>query len=180
MKKLCITLLACLSLTACAQKKDMKVLVSYFSATGTTAAAAEKLASAMGADLYEIKPAVPYTDADLNWRDKKSRSTLEMQDPTSRPALADKKPNVKAYDIVFVGFPIWWYTAPTIINTYLESADLKGKTVIPFATSGGSSIDNTCKTLKTAYPELNWKPGKLLNVCPADTLAAWKKQLGIK
>ena len=179
MKKLCITLLACLSLTACAQKKEMKVLVSYFSATGTTEAVAQKLATAMGADVYEIKPAVPYTEADLDWRDKKSRSTLEMQDPASRPELADKKPNVKAYDVIFVGFPIWWYTAPTIINSYLESADFKGKTVIPFATSGGSGIDNTCKTLKATYPDFNWKPGKLLNRCPADTLTAWKKELGI-
>ena len=179
MKRTVITLLACLTLTACAQKKEMKILVSYFSATGTTEAAAKKLADAMGADTYEIKPAVPYTAADLDWRDKNSRSTIEMQDPASRPALADKKPDVKPYDVIFVGFPIWWYTAPTIINTYLEAADFKGKTVVPFATSGGSGIDNTYKTLRTAYPDIDWKPGKLLNTCNADTLAAWKKQLGI-
>ena len=110
-----------------------KKLVAYFSASGITAKVAEDLANAIGADIFEIRPEVPYTKADLNWMDKKSRSTIEMSDPTSRPAIAAKRDNMGEYDTIFVGFPIWWYIAPTIINTFLESYNLKGKTVIPFA-----------------------------------------------
>lgn len=108
-----------------------KRLVAYFSASGVTAKVAENLADAIGADIFEIQPEVPYTKADLNWMDKKSRSTIEMSDPTSRPAIAAKRDNMDEYDTIFVGFPIWWYIAPTIINTFLESYDLKGKTIIP-------------------------------------------------
>ena len=178
MKKISLILVAALlALTSCTHK-DMNILVTYFSATGTTAAAAQSLAEALDADLMAITPAVAYTDADLDWRDSLSRSTLEMRDRTSRPALADAHPDVSRYNVVFIGFPIWWYTAPTIINTFIESADLKGKTVIAFATSGSSSIDGACADLKAAYPDLLWRDGKLLNGVTADDLAAWKAELG--
>lgn len=140
-----------------------KILVAYFSASGVTAAAAKKLAQAAGADLFEIKPEVPYTDADLNWMDKKSRSSLEMNDPTSRPAIAEKVADMEQYEAVFVGFPIWWYVAPTIINTFLESYDFSGKTIIPFATSGGSGMGKTNDKLKPSCPGATLAKGKLLN-----------------
>ena len=117
-----------------------KKLVAFFSASGVTANAAKILAEAAGADIYEIKPEVPYTKADLDWMDKSSRSTIEMQDKSSRPAIADKNADISAHDTIFVGFPIWWYIAPTIINTFLESYDFSGKTIILFATSGGSGF----------------------------------------
>ena len=125
-----------------------KSLVAYFSATGTTMEAASKLAKAAHADLHEIVPAVPYTPADLNWRDKKSRSTLEMEDKSSRPAIANMVENMDQYDTVFVGYPIWWYIAPTIINTFLEQYDLTGKTIVPFFTSGGSGAGETMRYLR--------------------------------
>ena len=125
----------------------IRKLVAYFSASGVTAKVAEDLSEAIGADLYEIEPEVPYTKADLNWMDKKSRSTIEMNDPTSRPAISGKRDNMDEYDVVFVGFPIWWYVAPTIINTFLESYDLTGKIIIPFATSGGSDMGKTNERL---------------------------------
>ena len=118
-------------------------LVAYFSATGTTARVAEKLSDAIGADLFEIAPEVPYTKEDLDWMNKESRSSIEMRDEKSRPEIAVKRDNMAEYDVIFVGFPIWWYVAPTIINTFLESYDLTGKTVIPFATSGGSGMGKT-------------------------------------
>ena len=126
----------------------MKKLVAYFSATGTTQGLAENLASAIGADLFEIVPKEKYTDEDLDWTNKNSRSTVEMKNPNSRPEIAKKLTNMQDYDVVFVGFPIWWYVAPTIINTFLEQYDLKGKTIVPFATSGGSGMGNTNKMLK--------------------------------
>lgn len=113
-------------------------LVAYFSASGTTAKLAKTLASAANAELYEIKPEIPYTDADLNWNNSKSRSSIEMNDKTFRPAISGKVENMNQYDTIYVGFPIWWYVAPTIINTFLEQYDLSGKTIIPFATSGGN------------------------------------------
>ena len=116
----------------------MKKLVAYFSASGVTKEAAKRVAEAAGADLFEIKPAQPYTHADLDWTDKKSRSTIEMNDKTARPAIAENLPNMADYDVVFIGFPIWWYVAPRIIETFLESYDFAGKTVVPFATSGGN------------------------------------------
>ena len=125
-----------------------KKLVAYFSASGVTASLAKSLAEAAGAGLYEIRPEAPYTKADLDWTDKKSRSTIEMNDQTFRPAIADKDANIASYDIVFVGFPIWWYIAPTIINTFLESHDFSGKTIVPFATSGGSGMGKTVEKLR--------------------------------
>lgn len=122
-------------------------LVAFFSATGVTAKVAESLSESIGADLFEIAPAVPYTSADLNWMDKSSRSTIEMKNVASRPAILEQRDNMNDYDIVFVGFPIWWYVAPTIINTFLESYDLTGKTIIPFATSGGSNMGKTNEML---------------------------------
>lgn len=171
MKKISIMLAALLvmSLSACSkaskteEKKDMKVLVAYFSASGVTKGVAQQLAEVAGANLHEIKPEQPYTDADLDWRDKESRSSVEMKDKNSRPAITDKLENMADYDVVFVGFPIWWYTCPTIINTFMEAYDFKGKTVVPFATSGGSTIEKSCEDLKATYPDLTWKDGKLLN-----------------
>ena len=140
-----------------------KKLVAYFSASGTTKKVAGRLAKATGADLFEIKPKVPYNSADLNWMDKKSRSSVEMNDASSRPAIATKVENMDQYETILVGFPIWWYVEPRIIDTFLESYDFSGKTVIPFATSGGSGIANVEKNLQKEYPNINWKAGKLLN-----------------
>ena len=145
-----------------------RTLVAYFSATGTTKQAAQDLAAAIGADLFEIVPTEPYTDADLDWRDKKSRSTEEMADKSSRPAVASKVENMAQYDTVYVGFPVWWYTAPTIINTFLEQYDLSGKVLIPFATSGGSGISKTHEELKAASaPNATWKQGFMMNGRPS-------------
>ena len=129
-----------------------KVLVAYFSASGVTAGVAEKLSNAIGADLYEIAPEVPYTRADLNWMDKKSRSTVEMEDRSSRPAIGTKVENMDQYDTVFVGFPIWWYREPSIIDTFMEAYDFTGKTVVPFATSGGSGLGDSYKNLQALAP----------------------------
>ena len=140
-----------------------KKLVAYFSASGTTAAVARTLAEAAKADLYEIKPQTPYTHADLNWQDKKSRSSVEMSDKSFRPPLADQAAHVEDYDTVFLGFPIWWYTAPTIVNTFLESYDFTGKTIILFATSGGSGFGKTAADLKNSARGAVIRDGKLLN-----------------
>ena len=141
-----------------------KKLVTYFSATDTTAHVAETLADAIGADLYEIKPEVPYTKADLDWMDKKSRSTIEMNDKAFRPAIVKKDVDIEAYDVVFVGFPIWWYVAPTIINTFLESYDFAGKKIVLFATSGGSGFGKTVEELKCSVADsAEIIEGKLLN-----------------
>ena len=167
------------------QKQDMnsmqsnhKVLVAYFSATGVTAHAAQKVADATGGEVYAITPAKPYTDADLDWRDKQSRSSVEMNDPKARPALGGKRLDVSDYDIVFIGYPIWWDQAPRLINTFIESHDLKGKTVIPFATSGGSTIAGSAATLKRSYPALEWKEGCLLNRVDEKTVRTWIDRLG--
>ena len=141
-----------------------KILVVYFSASGVTRRAAKSLAEAAGADIYEIAPPIPYTKADLDWRDKGSRSSIEMNDKSSRPAIVDTDANVGAYDTVFVGFPIWWYIAPTIVNTFLEKYDFSGKTIVPFATSGGSGFGETVKYLKVSVsPSAKMLEGKLLN-----------------
>ena len=140
-----------------------KTLIAYFSACGVTARAAREMADAIGADLYEICPAAPYTDADLNWMDKKSRSTLEMNDPACRPAIASQVERMEQYDTVFVGFPVWWYVEPRIVDTFLESYDFTGKTMIPFATSGGSGISKAEKSLREHCPGGNWKKGRLVN-----------------
>ena len=125
-----------------------KALVAYFSASGVTKAVAERLAKGIGADLFEIEPAVPYTRADLNWQDKNSRSTIEMNDRSSRPAIASTVADMSQYDVVFVGFPVWWYREPSIIDTFMEQYDFSGKTVIPFATSGGSQLGGSAKNMQ--------------------------------
>ncbi|HJA64172.1 MAG TPA: NAD(P)H-dependent oxidoreductase [Candidatus Intestinimonas stercoravium] len=150
-----------------------KTLVAYFSASGTTARAAREIADAVGADLYEIRPAEPYSSADLNWMDKKSRSTVEMNDPACRPAIAEPVRDMDQYDTVFVGFPIWWYVEPRIVDTFLERYDLSGKTVIPFATSGGSGIGKAEKSLQDHCPKAAWKKGGLVN----SGAAAWAKSV---
>jgi flavodoxin len=154
---------------------DGKILVAYFSATGTTKKAAEQLAGIIGGDLYEIVPEQPYSDADLDWHNDQSRSSIEMKDLTSRPAIKGTVENLADYTTVYIGFPVWWYTAPTIINTFIEKNDLKGKTVSLFATSGGSTIEKADSDMKAAYPELNWKPGKLLNSIDEKEIREWTK-----
>ena len=157
-----------------------KKLVAYFSASGVTAKVAETLAEAIGADIFEIEPKVPYTEADLNWMDKKARSTIEMNDPASRPEIAVKRDNMKDYDTIFVGFPIWWYVAPTIINTFLESYDLTGKTIIPFATSGGSGIGKTNERLAPSCKGAKLMDGKVFKSSVGhQELAAWVEGLGL-
>lgn len=155
----------------------MKKLVAYFSASGVTKNAAERLAKAADADLFEIKPAVPYTRADLDWTNKKSRSSVEMNDPDSRPEIAERLSNMEDYDTVFIGFPIWWYVAPTIINAFVESYDFSGKTIIPFATSGGSGMGKTVEVLKPLCPSANWEKGKMLNRVSDRELENWVKGL---
>ena len=141
----------------------MNPLVAYFSATGTTAKAANALAKAVGGELYEIRPAVPYTSADLNWMDKGSRSSVEMQDPSSRPALADADAPVAGHDVIFLGFPVWWYVAPTILNTFLEAYDFTGKTIVLFATSGGSGLGESAAGLRPSAPGARIVDGRVLN-----------------
>ena len=155
-----------------------KKLVAYFSASGVTAEVAKTLAEAVGADLFEIKPSVPYTKADLNWTDRSSRSSVEMADLASRPEISTRCENIGDYDTVFVGFPIWWYIAPTIINTFLESCDLNGKTVVPFATSGGSGMGKTNEALAPSCKGARLLDGKVFrrNVS-RDALAAWAAEL---
>ena len=153
---------------------NKKILVAYFSASGTTARVAEEIASAIDADLYEICPEVPYSSADLNWMDKKSRSSVEMNDPSSRPAIAAPVQDMEQYDTVFIGFPVWWYVEPRIVDTFLESYDFSGKTLIPFATSGGSGIEQAQRSLQSHCPAASWAKGRLLNRSGA---AAWAKRL---
>lgn len=141
----------------------MSKLIAYFSASGVTEAKAKELAKVIGADLYEIVPAVRYTDADLNWMNKKSRSSVEMKDKSSRPALAETEHDFGAYDVIYIGFPIWWYTAPTIINTFLETFDFSAKKIVLFATSGGSNINRAVQDMRKQYPTLDIRGGKLLN-----------------
>ena len=141
----------------------MKALVAYFSATGTTAKAAKALANAVGAGLYEIKPALPYTSADLNWMDKSSRSSVEMKDTRSRPALADTDAPVAQYDVIFLGFPVWWYVAPTILNTFLDAYDFTGKTIVLFATSGGSGLGKSAAGLQASAPGAQIVDGRMFN-----------------
>jgi len=153
-------------------------LVAYFSASGVTAKMAQTLSEAIGADLYAIEPEVPYTKADLNWMNKNSRSSVEMNDPASRPEIAGKRDNMDEYDTIFVGFPIWWYVAPTIINTFLESYDFTGKTIIPFATSGGSGMGKTNEKLQPSCPGANLIEGKVWKKnAKGNELAAWAEEL---
>lgn len=141
----------------------MNALVAYFSATGTTAKAAKVLANAVGGELYEIKPAIPYTSADLNWMDKGSRSSVEMKDPHSRPALADTDAPLAGHDVIFLGFPVWWYMAPTILNSFLEAYDFTGKTIVLFATSGGSGLGQSSSGLRPSAPGAKIVDGRMLN-----------------
>lgn len=182
MRKIILALAAImtLSLVACAQNKggkrmqtERKTLVVYFSATGTTANAARTIADVTGGTLHEIVPQQSYTSDDLDWNNKQSRSSVEMNNPKARPALKETQTDVSKYDVVFIGYPIWWNQAPRIINTFIESHSLKGKTLIPFATSGGSGINNSVKELRKTYPDLLWQNGKLLNGTSRNAMQSW-------
>lgn len=153
-----IVIMTVLSLSA----QTKKAVVAYFSATGTTEAVARQLAKDNKAELYAIEPAEKYTSADLDWRNKNSRSSVEMNDKNARPALKSKK-SLSQYDVIYIGYPIWWDVAPRIINTFIEQAELDGKTVIPFATSGGSGVEKSVSELKTKYPNVKWQKGMLKN-----------------
>lgn len=167
-----MTMLA-VSLVACAGKNEnkseasadgkSKTLIAYFSASGVTKGVAEQMQKLSGAEIHEIVPAEIYTDADLDWRNKQSRSSIEMNDDKARTALKEPKTDVAAFDTIYIGYPIWWDLAPRVINTWIESNDLKGKVIVPFATSGGSTITNSVKDLRRLYPDLDIKDGKLLN-----------------
>ena len=150
---------------------SQKSLVAYFSASGQTARAARAIAAAVGADLFEIRPEPLYSAADLDWTNKKSRSSVEMNDSTCRPAMADAAPDLSQYDVIFLGFPIWWYVEPRIVDTFMEACDVAGKTFIPFATSGGSGVEGAARNLQKAYPQAQWKAGKLLG----GGAAAWAR-----
>lgn len=154
-----------------------KKLVAYFSASGTTKRIAEMVAEVAGADLYEIEPTVPYTKADLNWMDKTSRSSVEMKDKTSRPEIKPTDAKVADYDEILIGFPIWWYVAPTIINTFLEKYDFSGKKIILFATSGGSGFGNTISELQPSAPGAEFVEGRLLNCANKQEIEKWVKSL---
>ena len=158
-----------------------KTLVAYFSATGTTAKLAKKVASVVEGDLFEIRPSVTYTSADLNWNDKNSRSTIEMEDPSSRPEIAELPGDLSAYDTVFIGFPVWWYTAPHIIWNFVESVDLAGKKVIPFATSGSSPLGKTTSDLSALTgSDVEWIDGKVLNGASESQIKSWIEDLASK
>ena len=191
MRKLLVLLVTALFATACNAKPqaakqeakvmnpNAKILVAYFSATGTTKKVAENLAKATGADLYEIKPAVPYTPADLNWRDNTSRSSVEMNNKSSRPEIVKSDVNITEYDTIFLGFPIWWGTAPRVVQTFLEGQNFAGKTIILFATSGSSSIGSTDKDLKPSV-DASTKiiKGKTLNGNPSvEELKYWAQTM---
>ena len=156
-----------------------KVLVVYFSATGNTKQTAQKLSSIMDADLCEIIPTQPYTSADLNWNDKQSRSSVEMANPQARPDIKPIDFDINDYDYIFLGYPIWWDLAPRVVNTFIESNDLTGKTIIPFATWGGSSIEESVAALQRLYPEINWQTGKLLNHLSENDIKTLCNKLGI-
>lgn len=158
-----------------------EILVAYFSASGETARLAKTIADVTGGTLHEIMPAEPYTSADLDWHNKNSRSSIEMRNPDSRPSVKNTVDNMEAYDTVFIGFPIWWYVAPTVINTFLESYDFSGKTVIPFATSGGSGMGNTDKVLqKCCSLNTKWKSGKRMSSrSNAESVKKWIDSLNL-
>ncbi len=157
-----------------------RTLVAYFSASGRTARLAKALAGVTHADLREIRPAQPYSAADLDWHNPNSRSSVEMKDTASRPALGNSIGGIEDYDTIFVGFPIWWYEAPRIIHTFLESSDFTGKTLIPFATSGSSGMGDTDAILKKTCPDAHWLPGRRMNEnTSAEELSAWVKELGL-
>lgn len=178
-----LAVLAMIAVSACSQSNSKvsmekkKAIVVYFSATGTTRQAAEQLARIAGADLCEIVPMQPYTSDDLNWNDKRSRSSVEMANPQARPAVKAIGINLKQYDCVFLGYPIWWELAPRVVNTFIETYDMAGMTVIPFATSGGSGIAGSVSALKKAYPALQWKEGCLLHSPHEKSIRAWLDKL---
>lgn len=186
MKSVLLTLLATLFMNLHAAAQDpikqwhngKRILVAYFSATGTTAEAAKKLARVTGGELYAITPAKPYANADLDWHNKQSRSSVEMNDLKSRPVLKNKKENIADYEVIFIGYPIWWNLAPRVVNTFIESHDLKNKIIIPFATSGGSSITGSETALKKDYHNLKWKEGRLLNRANEKSIREWVDKLG--
>lgn len=178
MKQLFTLLAAALLLTACSAKP--KVAVVYFSATGNTRAAASQLAGVMQADVIEIVPEALYTPEDLDWRNRQSRNVYEEEHPDFRPALAEGLPSVSQYDVVFVGYPIWAGVAPRVVLSYLDSQQLKGKTLVPFATSGGSAIDRSQEELRKTYPDAVWKPGMRLNDVTDSTLVEWRKALELE
>ena len=172
-----------MSVSACAHKSDnnmmekKKVLVVYFSATGTTASAAQILVKATDGALCEIVPQETYTPADLDWHDQQSRSSVEMADANARPAIKPMKVNPSDFDYVFIGYPIWWDLAPRAVNTFIESHNLSGKTLIPFATSGSSAIDSSVRALRATYPKLKWQKGRLLNNADETKVKAWLDEL---
>ena len=179
LKFLLLAVLGVLAASACSQnteKKTMekkKVLVVYFSATGTTRQVAKQIAKIADADICEIIPTKPYSSADLDWTNKQSRSSVEMSDSTARPKIKAVAVDMSQYDYVFLGYPIWWDLAPRAVNTFIETTNLAGKTVIPFATSGGSSIGNSVAVLKQLYPNIKWQTGKLLNRVSEKEIRAW-------
>ena len=154
-----------------------KALVAYFSASGVTEQVAEKLASAAHADCFRIQPKIAYTKADLDWTNKSSRSSVEMSDPASRPEIVNENLDISSYDAIFIGFPIWWYVAPTIINTFLEAYDFSGKKIVLFATSGGSGFGNTVKELQSSAPDAVITEGRLLNRGTKQEISEWVKSL---
>lgn len=156
------------------------VLVAYFSATNTTEGVAEHIANGLNADIYEIIPEDPYTDADLNYNDNNSRSTIEMNDPTARPAISGSVDNMEQYDIVFIGYPIWWGEAPRIVSTFMESYDFTGKTIVPFCTSGGSGMGSSASNLEQLTSGAEWLSGRRLNGSDSqDTVMEWVNGLGL-
>lgn len=188
MKKLLVSIVTALtvSLTACAGGSNTSstndgdsnsVLVAYFSAQGHTKALAEKIATATGGTLFEIEPTEPYSEADLDGWNGSARGTRESKDRTTRPGVKNKVSNFEKYDTIYLGFPIWWYTAPTIINTFLEGYDTAGKTIIPFATSGGSAFGDTEKDLKVSAPDAKFKPGKVINNATQQQVVEWVKNV---
>lgn len=190
MKKTLFILTAIVSfvatLTACSKKqqttvseqpKATKTLVAYFSATGTTEAVARMIAAGTGGELYKIQPEKEYSAEDLDWTVPTSRCSQENNDPASRPAIVKTKESLDAYDTIYLGFPNWWNMAPRIINTFVETYSLKGKRVIPFMTSGGSTIENSVALLRKDYPEVQWQDGQLLNAATQDDVDAWLKTL---
>ena len=154
-----------------------KKLVAFFSASGTTKKVAQMIAEEVKADLFEIEPKVPYTKADLDWMNKKSRSSVEMSDKKYRPEIMKKKMDMSSYDEILLGFPIWWYVAPTIINTFLEAYDFSGKKIVLFATSGGSGFGNTIKELQPSAPDAVITEGSLLNRGTKKEISEWVKSL---
>ena len=162
------------------EEQGTKVLVAYFSATNTTQGIAEHIANGLNADIYEIVPEEPYTDADLNYNDNNSRTTIEMNDPDARPAISGSVEDMEQYDIVFIGYPIWWGEAPRIVSTFVESYDFSGKTIVPFCTSGGSGVGSSATNLEQLTDGADWLPGKRLNGSDSqDTVMEWVNGLGL-